>query len=121
MSIVKVDQEKCIGCGACVAIDPENFDFNDEGISTVINEIATDAAKDAEEACPVLAIDIIEESEKQENKKQDKNEKHESDDECECKHECDCEDCEDECCCEDCDCEDCECEHNDKEEEKEDE
>lgn len=61
MSIVKVNQDKCIGCGACVAIDPENFDFNDDGISTVINETATDKAKDAEEVCPVCAIDIIDE------------------------------------------------------------
>ena len=30
MSSVKVNEEKCIGCGACVAIAPENFDFNDE-------------------------------------------------------------------------------------------
>lgn len=75
MSIVKVDQEKCIGCGACVAIDPENFDFNDEGISTVINKVAAPAAKDAEEACPVLAIDVEEDEEASE-------------------HECDCEHCE---------------------------
>ena len=60
MSIVKVNQEKCIGCGACVAIDPENFDFNDDGISTVIKEEASEQAKEAEEACPVCAIDIVE-------------------------------------------------------------
>ena len=29
MSSVKVNEEKCIGCGACVAIAPENFDFNE--------------------------------------------------------------------------------------------
>ena len=27
---LNVDQEKCIGCGACVAIAPENFDFDED-------------------------------------------------------------------------------------------
>lgn len=120
MSIVKVNQEKCIGCGACVAIDPENFDFNDDGISTVINEIASENAKEAEEACPVLAIDIIEETEDKTNCECDN---------CECHNECDDEECdcdEDECNCDDedgeCDCEDCDCHshcHDENEEEDE--
>lgn len=108
MSIVKVNQEKCIGCGACVAIDPENFDFDDYGISTVINEIAGEKAKEAEEACPVYAIDIIEETKESKEKEN--------------KHECDCTECQDttkcsgnicECedsHCTDCDNDDCECE-----------
>lgn len=61
---LKVDQEKCIGCGACVAIAPENFDFDDEGLSKVINDEVTEKAKSAEEACPVYAISIDAESEK---------------------------------------------------------
>ena len=93
MSIVKVDKEKCIGCGACVAIAPDNFDFDDEGISTVINEEVTDATKDAEEACPVLAIDIVE----GEPKKVDRTHK---DIECD-DDECDEDD--NECCCDECD------------------
>lgn len=104
MSIVKVDQDKCIGCGACVAIDPENFDFNDEGISTVIEKKAAPAAKDAEEACPVLAIDVIEEEEEK----------------CDCKHGEEC-NCGDACNCEDdCECgEDCECHHRHNEDKEE--
>ena len=99
MSKVIVDQEKCIGCGACVAIDPENFDFNEDGISTVIKEEATDRAKEAEEACPVYAIDIIE----NENCKCNHND---CCDDCDC-DDCDCDDCD---CCEDCDCGDnCTC------------
>lgn len=61
---LKVDQEKCIGCGACVAIAPENFDFDDEGLSKVINDEVTEKAKSAEEACPVYAISIETESDK---------------------------------------------------------
>lgn len=97
MSIVKVNQEKCIGCGACVAIDPENFDFNDDGISTVINEIANEKAKDAEEVCPVCAIDIIDEIE-EDNSTDNSEAEHESP----CKH---CEEYEqDECNCDDNEC-----------------
>ncbi len=56
MEIVKVDNAKCIGCGACVAIAPETFDFDDDGLSKVINEEVTESAKSACESCPVEAI-----------------------------------------------------------------
>lgn len=86
---IKVDQNKCIGCGACVAIAPNNFDFNDDGLSTVISDELTNEVKEAEEACPVFAIDI-------------------NDDECHCGDDCCCGDeccCSDECCCGDeCNC-----------------
>ncbi len=36
--MIKVNENTCIGCGACVAISPENFDFNDAGLSKVISE-----------------------------------------------------------------------------------
>lgn len=103
MSIVKVNQEKCIGCGACVAIDPENFDFNDDGISTVINETANEKAKDAEEVCPVCAIDIVEETEVENNTVEDKaTDTSETEHECHCKH---CDECEDD----ECNGDECEC------------
>ena len=56
MEIVKIDNTKCIGCGACVAIAPDTFDFDDEGLSKVINDTLTEDAKSACEACPVEAI-----------------------------------------------------------------
>ncbi len=58
MEKVKVDNTKCIGCGACVAIAPETFDFDDDGLSKVINETVTEDAKSASESCPVEAITI---------------------------------------------------------------
>lgn len=64
MEKVKVDQNVCIGCGACVAIAPETFDFNDEGLSTVKDDTVTENAKNASESCPVSAISIIEDEEK---------------------------------------------------------
>lgn len=54
--------DTCIGCGACVAIAPENFDYQ-EGVSVVINEEITDATKEAVDACPVGAIEVEESTE----------------------------------------------------------
>ncbi len=56
--MIKVDENTCIGCGACMAIAPENFDFNDAGLSTVISQEITDSAREACGACPVGAIVI---------------------------------------------------------------
>ena len=54
--------DTCIGCGACVAIAPENFDYQ-EGVSVVINEEITDATKEAVVACPVGAFEVEESTE----------------------------------------------------------
>lgn len=59
---VTVDQELCIGCGACANLSPEIFTLNDEGKSEVIDQ--TGAGGDAEVAansCPVGAIKVTEE------------------------------------------------------------
>ncbi len=52
-----VDQNICIGCGACVALCPSGFKMNDQGKSTVTDGNA-DCAQKAAEACPVQAISI---------------------------------------------------------------
>jgi len=54
---IKVDQDTCIGCGACVAICPSGFELNAEGKSQVKDENA-DCAGKAAEACPVQAITV---------------------------------------------------------------
>ena len=54
--------DTCIGCGACVAVAPENFDYQ-EGVSVVINEEITEATKEALDACPVGAIELEETAE----------------------------------------------------------
>ena len=38
MEKLYVNKEACIGCGVCVATDPEHFDFGDDGLSEVISE-----------------------------------------------------------------------------------
>ena len=58
MERVIVDESRCIGCGACVGIAPDTFDFNDDGLSQVVNPSVTDDARSAVDACPVEAISI---------------------------------------------------------------
>ena len=57
---VIVDNERCIGCGACQAICPDVFAFDDEGIMQATdNEVNNDLKEDvidAIEGCPVDAI-----------------------------------------------------------------
>ena len=59
---VRVDRNKCIGCGACVALVPEVFEF-DEGLSKEkIEEIndkkLEERVREAAETCPASAIII---------------------------------------------------------------
>ncbi len=56
--MINVDENKCIGCGACVAVDSEHFAFNDQGLSSVIKQEVTDSVKEAKDACPVDAITV---------------------------------------------------------------
>lgn len=61
---VKVNQESCIGCGACVAICDKYFEINDEGLSQAINENVKEdeqqEVRDAADACPTAAIEVEE-------------------------------------------------------------
>ncbi len=58
--------ENCIGCGMCVAIDPEHFDIID-GLSCVISEKNLDTAEleNAITSCPTSAIVLDDEKEKE--------------------------------------------------------
>lgn len=84
MKKIKVNEDACIGCGACVAIDSEHFDFNDSGLSQVISQDNLDSNEviNAIESCPTSAIIMDNES-------------------CECSHDCSCGD-------------DCQCTEEDK-------
>ncbi len=52
-----VDQNKCIGCGACVAICPGGFKMGDMG-KAVETDVNADCAPKAAETCPVQAITV---------------------------------------------------------------
>ena len=66
----KVDENACIGCGACASICEEVFEINDEGYAFAKNIEITDEevkenAVNAMEGCPTSAIS----EEKEEDKK----------------------------------------------------
>ncbi len=60
----KVIDNLCIGCGACAALVPDEFDINDDGVAYAINDIIKEEdkelAKDAKDNCPTGAISIEE-------------------------------------------------------------
>lgn len=93
MKKINVNEDACIGCGACVAIAPDYFAFNDEGLSHPINndEVENEEVLNAIDACPTSAISLTD------------------------GNDCDCNcDCENESCDCNCGCDDCHCteEHN---------
>ncbi len=87
MKKIQVAKDLCIGCGACVAIDPEHFDFDDSGKSNVIsneNIVDNQNIANAIESCPTSAISLIEGEDSSETELA-------NDDECNCDNECQCE------------------------------
>ena len=57
---IKVNQEACIGCGACLAIAEDLFEMNEEGLShakvDTVPEDKKEQATEALESCPTGAI-----------------------------------------------------------------
>jgi ferredoxin len=54
--MVKVDKNKCIGCGLCASICSEAFKMNDDNKAEVIANKNTPCVKEAIDSCPVDAI-----------------------------------------------------------------
>jgi len=58
---VKVNQEKCIGCGLCINQCPEIFEFNENNKSRVKAgadfEKNKECIKESVQSCPVAAIE----------------------------------------------------------------
>lgn len=58
---VKVNQDACIGCGACAAICEDVFELNDEGLSVAkteeVSEDKEQEVRDAIDSCPTAAIE----------------------------------------------------------------
>lgn len=55
---VKVNKDKCIGCGACTAICPDVFEFDDDGLAKAIKNEINEDVETAAEGCPTEAIEI---------------------------------------------------------------
>lgn len=60
MAKVEVDKDKCIGCGACTAIAPDVFEFDDDGLAKAVKNEITDDVRTAAEGCPTEAITVEE-------------------------------------------------------------
>lgn len=57
-----VVNENCIGCGLCISVDEEHFEFDGDLSSAKSNEnLDSEALKNAINSCPVGAISIVEE------------------------------------------------------------
>lgn len=59
MKKVKVNEDLCIACGACMSVAPDLFKFNEKGFSEAKKPVVNDDNKDAingMEACPTGAI-----------------------------------------------------------------
>lgn len=58
---LKVNKDKCIGCGQCVSICDKVFDFDDDNLAkVVVDSIPKDSEEDAnaaKESCPTGAIE----------------------------------------------------------------
>lgn len=57
--VIKVDHNKCIGCGRCTEVCPDTFSLNAEGKSEVIGS-NKECAMNAADQCPVEAIYVEE-------------------------------------------------------------
>ncbi len=59
---INVNQDACIGCGACAATAEDLFELNDDGVSEAIVEEVPEGkeevAKEAMESCPTGAIEL---------------------------------------------------------------
>lgn len=59
---VKVNNNACIGCGACAAICPDVFEITDDGYAKAKVEVVAEDKKEevveAQEGCPTSAIEV---------------------------------------------------------------
>jgi ferredoxin len=60
MSKIKVNEELCIGCGACESICPNVFKLEDGKSKVIASECGSCNCKDVVSSCPVNAIEVEE-------------------------------------------------------------
>ena len=62
MVTLKIDKDKCIGCGTCVSLYPDFFEMGTDGkarIANGIKDIDKNEIKEIVSSCPMTAIKII--------------------------------------------------------------
>ncbi len=61
----KIIENLCIGCGACAALVPDEFDINDQGVAYNLNSTVKkeneELVEEAKDNCPTSAITVTEE------------------------------------------------------------
>lgn len=69
MKKVVINKDKCLGCGMCVGIESDVFDFDDDGLAKVNNDNINDDNKEnvnnAIDSCPVVAIEVVDDNNKE--------------------------------------------------------
>lgn len=67
MKKIRINKDKCLGCGMCVGIESDVFDFDDDGLAKANNDNINDDNKEnvnnAIDSCPVSAIEVIDNEE----------------------------------------------------------
>lgn len=68
MAKIKIEREKCIGCGSCQALCPKYFELQEDGKSHIVGANKQDfeelevekaeCADQAAQACPVQCIHV---------------------------------------------------------------
>jgi len=70
--VIVHDRDQCIGCGACAAVNPDNWEMAEDGLAKVkkteLTEEELSANMEAAESCPVNCIHIYEVTETGEKK-----------------------------------------------------
>ncbi len=61
MKKIIINKDLCIGCGACAACCPDNFEIGDDFIAKTISNEITEDVNDAIQNCPTEAIEIVNE------------------------------------------------------------
>jgi len=56
----KINQEKCIGCGVCVATCPEGVELGEDGKAKIINQEKLEEGG-GKDICPYGAIEEVKE------------------------------------------------------------
>lgn len=56
--MLRVDKNKCAGCGMCAGLCPDNFQLGLDEKAEVVSEEINDCVRQAQAHCPAQAIEI---------------------------------------------------------------